>query len=255
MWTTIISLIAGGGSAFAIWKFVFFQVEPTERAIIVRLGKPLLRKEKAPRKTLRIKLPGQRRHGKTLTVTLLRRPFKKDETRVGKLWFLSPGHFATVIPFWHKVKKINVAIRTKNTVSIEMMRFDPEWKEEQAWMCEAKINYRVQTSRERVRRAVIRADDLNETAVGHVESAIRHVMQHNHVGTMETSGQIFEEVRKLCKRDFDKLGLALTKVNVYKLVPKDAQIMGNSIRKMSATGDIDATTVAAIVAAVRESAE
>src|SRR5436309_1942917 len=92
----IIGAIAGGG-IFAIFKYIFFQVGSYERAVLTRLGKPVLR------------------HSKKLG---------KNVQRI-----LSPGRMAAWVPFLYKPLKISVAIRVMETPEIKMMRYDPEWKE------------------------------------------------------------------------------------------------------------------------------
>lgn len=189
----LLGTIAGLGVAAKI----FWSVAMYERGARFRLGKPVYKKTKT---------------GKVLRV-------------------LFPGRPGVTIPFVWKLIKIFVGIRVKETDDIEVMRFDPEHGERQAWIMKGELNFRVQSSRPRLLRAMTRAEDINQVVLSHAQAAIRQALYDNPVGTLETSEEIHQAAKALCKSDLNGVGVSLTKVNVAKLRQADATIMANALKK------------------------
>lgn len=209
-WQTILGLLTTVAGAGILAK-VFFSVTMYERGTLFRLGKPVYKSDKRYGKVLRILLPGR------------------------------PGVW---VPFVYKLIKISVAIRVRATEDMEMMRWDPEHGERQAWICKAEINYRVQTNRARLTRAMTRANDLDQTVQSVVQDAIRQVLYENHVGTLESSFLIHAAAKENCKRRLNSLGVSLSRVNVFKLRQLDATILANALNGNDDDGQ--STTLTAI---------
>lgn len=232
---TLVGTVAGAG----ILAKIFFSVGKMERGVLYRLGKPVYKKVKGKKRQIYIKLPLLPR----FKLPIIYRRDKSEGTE-RRIRVLIPGRPGTWVPFIWKLLKISVAIRVRQTEDIELMRLaSPDTMVREAWICKAEMNYRAQTSRRSLDRAMTRANDLDETVKSAVQDAIRQVLYENPVGTLESSRDIEMAVKENCKSRLMTLGVSLSRINVYKLRQADATIMANALRE---NAGVDLKTIAAL---------
>lgn len=160
---------------------------------------------------------------------------------------LRPGRPGVRFPFVWRLVKISVNIRTNRTEDIETTRIDPRCPGPQKWVIRCDVNWRVQTSGYRLMRAVLRAEDLQETVMAIVTNALRSSLYGAEVGSMETDAQVFASVKMRCKAKLAGLGVSISSINIIKYAPVDAQILANAISSASTAGaSIDGHVAAAL---------
>ena len=159
---------------------------------------------------------------------------------------LRPGRPGIRFPFVWRLVKISVNIRTNRTEDIETMRTDPRFPGPQKWVIQCGVIWRVQVSEFRLMRAVLRAEDLQETVMAIVTNALRSSLYAAEVGSMETDAQVFAAVKMRCASKLAGLGVSISSINIIKYAPVDAQIVANAISSAPAAGSAIDGHVAAL---------